>query len=155
MPSLNLVTELWFDDQALEAATFYTQLFPNSQIGEIHYYTADSPSEKAIGTILTVDFTIFNQHFQAMNGGPLFKFNEAISFVIECDDQKELDYYWDQLSKDSNAEACGWCKDQYGLSWQIIPKGIEKYLYPEDPEKAKTAMEKLLSMKKIDLSQFE
>ncbi len=155
MPTHGLITELWFDDQALEAATFYTKLFPNSHLGEIHYYTTENPSGKPIGSILTVDFTIMSQRFQALNGGPHFKLNEAISFVIECDDQAEIDFYWDQLSKDPDSEACGWCKDQFGLSWQIIPKGIEDVLYPKDEQRAKLAMEKLLEMKKIIIDDFK
>lgn len=154
MPTLGLITELWFDDQALEAATFYTNLFPDSHLGAIHHYTTENPSGKPIGSILTVDFTIMNQRFQALNGGPHFKLSEAISFVIECDDQAEIDFYWDQLSKDPASEACGWCKDQFGVSWQIVPKGIEELMYPEDEQKAKIAMELLLDMKKIIIEEF-
>lgn len=155
MKSLNLVTELWFDDQALEAATFYTNLFPNSDLGKIRYYTAETPSEKEIGSIITVDFKIMNQQFQALNGGPLFKHSEAVSFIITCDNQEEIDYYWSNLSRVSEAEACGWCKDQFGISWQIISGDLEDKLYTGDIKKDKANMEKLLSMKKIDLSQFD
>ena len=151
----HLVTELWFDNEALEAAQFYTSIFPNSEMGKIRYYTADTPSNKEIGSIITVDFTIMNQRFQALNGGPEFKHSEAVSFVIECDDQAEIDDYWDKLSKVKEAEACGWCKDQFGISWQIISKDLEDILYSDDEEIAKRNMEKLLTMKKIDLSQFD
>jgi predicted 3-demethylubiquinone-9 3-methyltransferase (glyoxalase superfamily) len=154
MPTHGLITELWFDDQALEAATFYTNLFSDSRLGPIHHYTAENPSGKPIGSILTVDFTIMSQRFQALNGGPHFKLSEAISFVIECEDQAEVDYYWDQLSKDPDSEACGWCKDQFGVSWQIVPKGLEELMYPDDPIKAKEAMERLLDMKKIIIADF-
>ncbi len=155
MKSLNLVTVLWFDDQALDAAKFYTELFPNSELGEINYYSTETPSEKEIGSIITVDFTIMNQRFQALNGGPQFKHSEAVSFVVSCDDQDEIDYYWDKLSYVKKAEACGWCKDQFGISWQIISSDLESRLYNDDETIAKANMDKLLTMKKIDLSQFK
>ena len=143
MPTQGLITELWFDDQALEAATFYTNLFPNSHLGAIHHYTTENPSGKPVGSILTVDFTIMNQRFQALNGGSHFKLSEAISFVIECDDQAEIDFYWDQLSKDPASEACGWCKDQFGVSWQIVPQNMDELMQRPD------AYAHMLAMKKI------
>lgn len=154
MSKKGLIIELWFDNEALEAAKFYTSVFKESELGDIQYYNVESPSNKPIGSVLTVDFTLNGQRFQAINGGPNFKFNESVSFVIECEDQAEVDHYWDKLSAVKDSEACGWCKDKYGVSWQIIPKGLEEILYQEDTEKSKRAMEKLLTMKKLDLEEL-
>lgn len=155
MPSNGMIIELWMDSEALEAAEFYVSVFKDAQLGVIRKYTTDTPSNKPIGTVITVDFTLNGQRFQALNGGPDFKFNEAISMIVECEDQAEVDYYWQKLSADPENEACGWCKDKYGVSWQITPKGLDEILYQDDPTKAKRAMDALLSMKKLDLAEIE
>ena len=143
---------LWFDTQAEEAAKFYVSVFKNSKIGKIMRY--DAASSKAahmpVGSVLTVGFQLEGQDFTALNGGPQFKFTEAISFVITCEDQAEVDYYWEGLSAVPESEICGWCKDKYGLSWQIIPKNMEELLSGN-----KKAMEAMLKMKKIDIAELQ
>lgn len=146
-----MIIELWMDNEAEEAARFYVSIFKDSSLGDITPYTTDTPSHKPIGSILTVDFTLNGQRFQALNGGPDFKFSEAVSFIVECEDQEEIDYYWEKLSYQKEAEACGWCKDKYGVSWQIVPKDLESMLHHAEPEKSKRAMDALLKMKKIDI----
>ena len=145
---------LWFDNQAEEAAKFYTSIFPNSQVGTVSRY--DEASAKASGrpsgTAMVVSFTLNGQEFTALNGGPVFKFTEAISFVINCDGQEEVDMYWEKLSAVSESEQCGWCKDKYGLSWQIIPKQLGEFLSDPDSEKSGRVMQAMLSMKKIDVA---
>lgn len=151
MTNLGLTIELWFDNEAEEAARFYTGVFKDSELGAIRYYTTDTPSNKPIGSVITVDFTLNGQRFQALNGGPDFKFNESISFIVECEDQAEIDYYWSKLTADGGEESfCGWLKDKYGVSWQIVPKGLDDLLYQEDAAKGKRAMDVLLTMKKLD-----
>jgi len=140
---------LWFDSQAEEAAKFYTSVFKDSKITNTTYYTAESPSNKPLGSVLTVGFQIEDQDFAAINGGDQFKFNEAISFVIHCENQAEIDYYWEKLSAVPAAEICGWCKDKYGVSWQVVPKDIDKLT------KNPAAMKAMLDMKKIIIADLQ
>jgi predicted 3-demethylubiquinone-9 3-methyltransferase (glyoxalase superfamily) len=150
---------LWFDNQAEEAARFYTGIFKNSKIGKISRYgeAGQEITRKPPGSVMMVSFELEGQPFTALNGGPEFKFNEAISFMIPCKDQKELDYYWDKLSQggDPNAQMCGWLKDKYGLSWQVIPAMVDDLLGDPNSEKSQRAMEAMLKMKKIDIATLE
>jgi len=146
---------LWFDNQAEEAANFYTSIFKNSKIGNITRYGKEGYEihGKEEGTVLTVDFEIEGQKFTALNGGPVFKFNEAISFVVNCKTQKEVDYYWEKLSEggDERAQQCGWLKDKYGVSWQILPGVLSELVGDPASEKSQRAMKAMLQMKKIDI----
>jgi predicted 3-demethylubiquinone-9 3-methyltransferase (glyoxalase superfamily) len=146
---------LWFDGNAEEAATFYTGLLPDSQIDSIWRSPAETPSGPA-GMVLTVDFTLNGQRVQGLNGGADFRFNEAISFVIECEDQAEVDRLWDALTADGGeAGPCGWLKDRFGLSWQIVPRRLNELVADPDPERARRAMEAMLKMGKIDVAELE
>jgi len=154
-----IVPCLWFDHEAEEAAKYYTSIFKNSKIVKTTYYGEagqDVHGQKP-GTVLTVAFELDGQPFTALNGGPVFKFNEALSLQVMCDDQKEIDDYWEKLSMggDSNAQQCGWLKDKYGLSWQIIPKAIMELVGDPKSEKSQRAMNAMLGMKKIDLAALE
>ena len=146
---------LWFDQQAQEAATFYTGVFKNSKITQVLRY-GDAGQEvhgQKPGSVMMVVFELDGQAFSALNGGPDFQFNEAISFQVGCDSQQEIDYYWDQLSAGGAPEAqqCGWLKDRYGASWQIVPRAIDELLGSGDPARSNRVMTALLQMKKIDL----
>lgn len=143
---------LWFDTQAEEAAKFYISLFENSSIVNISYYGEGAPMPA--GTVLTVAFQLNGQEFVALNGGPQFKFSEAVSFYVNCEDQQEVDRLWTALTKDGEEEPCGWLKDKFGLSWQIIPKGLVEMLTSPDQEKATRAMQCMFTMKKIDLAKI-
>ena len=148
-----IVPNLWFDTQALEAAEFYVSVFPNSKIDAVSHYTEAGPGEP--GTVLTVDFTINGQRITAINGGPVFTFDEAISLLIECEDQDEIDHYWDALIAGGGAESqCGWCKDKYGLSWQVVPTGMAELFADPDTSKAERAMKAMFGMKKLDLAEL-
>jgi predicted 3-demethylubiquinone-9 3-methyltransferase (glyoxalase superfamily) len=141
---------LWFDGNAEEAASFYTSLLPDSHIDNVWRTPADTPSGPE-GSVLTVDFTVAGQHFQGLNGGPDFRFNEAVSFCIECADQSEVDRLWDALIADGGEPSvCGWLKDRFGLSWQVYPKRLVELLSDPDPERAKRAMEAMMTMTRID-----
>ena len=145
---------LWFDGKAEEAADFYTSLLPDSHIDKLWRSPADTPSGPA-GTVLTVDFTLAGQHFQGLNGGPDFHFNEAVSFVIECEDQAEVDRLWQALiAHGGEPGPCGWLKDRYGLSWQIVPSELNRLVNDADPERARRAMEAMLEMGKIEVDQL-
>jgi predicted 3-demethylubiquinone-9 3-methyltransferase (glyoxalase superfamily) len=150
---------LWFDNRAQIAAEFYTGIFPNSQILHIsHYGKAGTEIHgKPAGSVLAVAFELDGQKFTALNGGSTFKFNEAISFQVDCLDQAEVDYYWDKLSidGDESAQQCGWLKDRYSVSWQIIPRILVELLNDPDPEKSQTAMTAMLRMKKIDIDKLK
>jgi len=160
MPSAQRITPcLWFDSQAEEAAKFYTSIFKSSKIGRISRY-GEAGREihgKPPGTVLTVAFELDGQAFTALNGGPAFKFNEAISFQVNCQDQKEVDYYWEKLSEggDAKAQQCGWLKDKYGLSWQIVPTVLIDMVGDPTSEKSQRAMTAMLQMKKIDIAALE
>ena len=150
---------LWFDNQAEEAANFYVSVFPNSKIVRIARYS-DAGKEthrRPAGSVMTVEFELDGQAFTALNGGPVFTFNEAISLQVNCDTQEEIDHYWDKLTKggDVKAQQCGWLKDRYGLSWQVVPKVLSEMLQDHQSEKAQRAMEALLRMKKINITELE
>src|ERR1041385_5258824 len=146
---------LWFDKEAEEAARFYTSIFKNSKIGTVARYgeAGADVSGQSKGTIMTVDFRLNGQEFIALNGRPIFKFTEAISFVVNCKTQKEVDYYWEKLSKGGKkkAQQCGWLKDKYGLSWQIVPTALSRMLQDKDTTKSERVMSAVLQMKKLDL----
>lgn len=141
---------LWFDTQGKEAADFYVSIFPNSEIRNVSYYGDAGPG--AAGSVLTVDFALDGQAFQALNGGPAFTFSEAISLSISCADQQEVDYYWSKLSAGGEEGQCGWLKDRYGLSWQVVPAAIGEVLGDPDPGRAERAMRAMMGMKKLDLA---
>jgi len=149
---------LWFDDQAEEAVNFYTSLFKNSNIGRIFRYTEEAAEKtgRPVGSVLTIEFEIEGQKFVALNGGPLFKFNESVSFVINCETQEEVDYFWGKLTADGGEEsACGWLKDKFGLSWQVTPTVLIDMLHDKDPEKAERVMKAMLQMKKIEIPKLK
>jgi len=145
---------LWFDGQAEEAAKFYVSLFPDSHIDKVVKAPADFPSGKK-GDVLVVDFTLMGRKFSGLNGGPYFKFNEAVSFTIPCENQAEVDRYWKALSAVPESEQCGWVKDRYGLSWQIVPTMLYRLLADPDRAKAGRVMEAMLKMKKLDIAALE
>jgi predicted 3-demethylubiquinone-9 3-methyltransferase (glyoxalase superfamily) len=144
---------LWFESQAEEAVKFYTSIFRNSRIlGTTRYDEAAAKAAgRPVGSVLTVAFELEGQKFTALNGGPVFKFTEAISFVVDCETQAEVDYYWDKLSAGGQEVECGWLKDRFGLSWQIVPTILPEMLQDKDPEKAKRAMAAMLKMKKLSI----
>lgn len=144
-----ITTHLWFDDQALEAAEFYTSIFENSKVVDVSHYGDGAP--RPAGTVLTVTFELEGQRFVALNGGPHFTFTEAISLYVDCEDQAEVDYYWDKLVDGGEPSMCGWLKDRYGLSWQIIPNELPQLLTDPDPERSQRAMQAMLTMNKIDI----
>lgn len=148
---------LWFDNQAEEAAKFYTSIFKNSKIGKTARYDEESSkaSGQPVGSVLTVEFQLEGQDFIALNGGPAFKFTEAISFVIDCADQEEVDYFWEKLTEGGEESVCGWLKDKYGLSWQVVPKQLNEMLHDKDPKKAQAAMKAMLQMKKIVIADLK
>ena len=147
---------LWFDDQAEEAAQFYTAVFKNSRIVTVTRYgeAGREAHHRPAGTVMTVAFELEGQTFTALNGGPVFTFNEAISFQVDCTAQDEVDYYWERLSEggDARAQQCGWLKDKYGVSWQIVPGVLVEMISDPDPARAGRAMEAMLQMKKIDIA---
>jgi len=140
---------LWFDNQAEEAVKFYTSIFKNSKIVSIMRYGEAGPGPK--GTVMTATFQLDGQEFVALNGGPHFKFTEAISFVINCKRQEEVDHFWEKLSEGGEESRCGWLKDKYGVSWQVVPTVLVEMLRDKDAEKSKRVMEALLKMGKIDI----
>jgi predicted 3-demethylubiquinone-9 3-methyltransferase (glyoxalase superfamily) len=141
---------LWFDTEGEEAANFYTSIFKNSQILEVSRYGEGGP--QPAGTVMTVLFELDGQRFTALNGGPQFTFNEAVSLQVGCETQDEIDYFWNGLSKGGEEGPCGWLKDRYGLSWQIVPTTIGELLGDPDPEKAQRTMQAMFGMKKLDLA---
>src|SRR5436190_12739857 len=144
-----LTPNLWFDTEAEEAAEFYTSIFKNSRIVSKAHYTEAGP--RPAGTVMTVEWELDGQRFVGINGGPQFKFDEAISFQISCKDQEEVDYYWDRLTEGGEEGPCGWLKDRFGLSWQVVPTGMAELLGDPDTERATRAMKAMLQMKKLDL----
>ena len=149
-----ITPNLWFDTEAEDAARFYTSIFEDSKINDVSYYGEAGPREA--GMVLTVDFTLQGQDFTAINGGPDFKFDEAVSFLINCEDQAEVDYYWEKLLADGGHESvCGWLKDKFGLSWQVIPRQLGEFIADPDKEKANRVMQCMLQMKKIDVAELE
>ena len=150
---------LWFDDQAEEAAKFYTSIFKNSKIVEVSRYSeaGHEVHGRPAGSVMTVAFELDGQAFTALNGGPIFKFNEAISFQVFCESQAEVDHYWAHLSKggDEKAQQCGWLKDKYGVSWQVVPRVLIEMLKDPDAGKSQRAMRAMLKMKKFDIAELE
>ena len=153
-----ITPSLWFDHQAEEAAKFYTSIFKNSKAGRI-LRCSERAAEKTgrpIGSVLTIEFEIESQKFVALNGGPLFKFNESISFVVNCETQEEVDYFWEKLTADGGEEsACGWLKDKFGVSWQIVPTVLIDMLHDKDSEKSERVTNAMLQMQKIDISKLK
>ena len=148
-----LVTCLWFDTDGEEAARFYTSVFPNSKLGKITRYGSAGPREE--GTVMTVGFELMGQEFVALNGGPQFTFNEAISFQVLCETQEEVDRYWETLSDGGEEGPCGWLKDRFGLSWQVVPTVLSEMLQDKDAQKAKRVMSAMLKMKKLDIAELK
>ncbi|MFH9868348.1 VOC family protein [Streptomyces lydicus] len=146
-----IIPNLWFDTQGKEAAEFYCSVFPNSRITAVTHYTDAGPGQA--GSVLTVEFELDGQGYLALNGGPQFTFSEAISLLIECADQEEIDYYWSKLTEGGGEEGpCGWLKDKYGLSWQVAPGGMAELLNDPDRDRAARAMKAIFGMKKIDIA---
>jgi len=149
---------LWFDDQAEEAARFYTSIFKNSKVGRILRYDAEAAkaSGRPVGSVLTIEFELEGQRFTALNGGPQFKFNESVSFVVYCETQNEVDYFWEKLIANGGQEsACGWLKDKFGLSWQVTPTVLIEMLHDKDPKKSERVMNAMMKMGKIDISKLK
>lgn len=146
---------LWFDDNAEDAVKFYVSIFKNSKAGNVTRYGKEGYEihKKKEGSVMTIDFEIEGQKFLALNGGPMFKFNEAISFQIYCDTQEEIDYYWEKLTEggDKNAQVCGWLKDKFGVSWQVVPIAMIKMLQDKDSKKTERVMKAMLQMHKLDI----
>jgi predicted 3-demethylubiquinone-9 3-methyltransferase (glyoxalase superfamily) len=153
MTNNGFTTCLWFDGQAEEAANHYTSIFENSKLGRVGRYTEAGPGPA--GSAMAVEFELSGQKFVGLNGGPEFTFNEAISFQIYCDDQDEVDYYWSRLSEGGEEGVCGWLKDKYGVSWQVIPAGLIEMIGDPDPEKAKRTTEAMFAMTKLDIAALE
>jgi predicted 3-demethylubiquinone-9 3-methyltransferase (glyoxalase superfamily) len=145
-----ITPNLWFDTEAEEAAGFYTSVFKNSRIVHVARYTEAGP--RPAGMVMTVEFELDGQRFVGINGGPQFTFDEAVSFQINCEDQDEVDYYWERLSDGGKEGPCGWLKDRFGLSWQVVPGGMEELFSDPDPERARRAMEAMLGMSKLDIA---
>lgn len=145
-----ITPNLWFDDQALEAAEFYVSIFPNSRVTDVLHYTAAGPGPE--GTVLSVNFELDGQPFTGINGGPIFSFTEAVSLLIDCEDQAEIDYFWDRLTDGGEEVQCGWLKDRYGLSWQVVPAGWEAIVNDPDRDRARRATEAMLGMVKLDVA---
>ena len=152
-----ITTFLWFDRQAEEAANFYVSIFKNSKIVQITHYpqSATAAAGQPAGTVMTVNFQLDGQQFTALNGGPHFKFSEAISLVVNCDTQEEIDHLWAKLSLGGKEDQCGWLKDKFGLSWQIVPRALMNAMADPDRAAAKRAMEAMMGMKKIDIATIE
>ena len=148
-----ITPNLWFDTESKEAAEFYTSVFPNSKITNISYFNEAGP--RPAGTVLVVEFLLDGQEFMAINGGPEFTFSEAISLLINCADQPEVDYYWSKLTDGGEEGQCGWLKDRYGVSWQVVPGGMAEMLNDPDQARATRAMQAMLGMKKIDLAELQ
>jgi predicted 3-demethylubiquinone-9 3-methyltransferase (glyoxalase superfamily) len=150
---------LWFDNQAEKAVAFYTAIFKNSKIVNVSRYgeAGQEIHGKPAGTVMTVAFELDGQAFTALNGGPVFKFNEAISFQVNCETQAEIDYYWEKLSEggDEKAQQCGWLKDKYGVSWQIVPTILPELIKDPDSERSQRAMAAMLRMKKLDIDELK
>ena len=145
-----IVPNLWFDTEAEDAANFYTSVFKNSRIVSITHYGDAGPREP--GTVMTVEFELDGERFVGINGGPEFTFDEAVSFQINCDTQSEVDYFWERLSEGGQEGPCGWLKDRFGLSWQVVPTGLEDLISDPDTERANRAMQAMLSMGKLDIA---
>jgi predicted 3-demethylubiquinone-9 3-methyltransferase (glyoxalase superfamily) len=154
-----ITSNLWFDNQAEDAATFYTTVFNNSRITKTTHYGKEGQEihHRPPGSVMTVEFEIEGQQFIALNGGPIFTFNEAVSFVINCESQEEVDYYWTKLNEggDPKSQQCGWLKDKFGLSWQVVPTILPKMLADADVQKKERVMKVMLQMKKLDIDKLK
>jgi predicted 3-demethylubiquinone-9 3-methyltransferase (glyoxalase superfamily) len=148
---------LWFDNQAEEAVNLYVSIFKNSKLGSVARYGEEGAkvSGRPKGTVMTVTFQLDGQEFMALNGGPMFKFTEAISFIVNCKTQQEVDELWEKLSKGGEEGPCGWLKDKYGLSWQIVPTVLSEMLQDKDTEKSERVMKAMLQMKKLDIERLK
>jgi predicted 3-demethylubiquinone-9 3-methyltransferase (glyoxalase superfamily) len=157
MATQKITPFLWFDNQAEEAVNFYTSIFKNSKTGSNTRYDEEAAkaAERPKGTVMTASFQLAGQEFVALNGGPQFKFTEAISFAVNCETQEEVDYFWEKLSEGGQEVQCGWLKDKYGLSWQIVPTILSKLLGDKDPEKSKSVMNAMLKMVKLDIKTLQ
>ena len=149
----NITPFLWFNNNAEEAVNFYTSIFKDSKIGNVSRYGDAGPGPK--GQVMVANFWINGQEFMALNGGPVHKFTEAVSFVVNCENQEEVDMYWEKLSAGGKTDQCGWLKDKFGLSWQIVPTALGKLMSDKDPERVKRAMTAMLKMTKIDIPLLE
>jgi predicted 3-demethylubiquinone-9 3-methyltransferase (glyoxalase superfamily) len=146
-----MTTFLWFDDQALEAAEYYVGLFPDASLGNISYYQADA--QRPAGSVLVAEFQMFGRPFAALNGGAQFPHTEAVSFQVHCETQDDVDHIWNRLIGDGGEESmCGWCKDKFGVSWQVIPNALGEYLGHPDPDASRRAFEAMMQMRKIDVA---
>ena len=145
-----IITNLWFDGNAEEAAEFYCSVFKNSRVLSKSHYPESAPGPT--GSVMTVEWELDGQRFVGINGGPQFKFSEAVSLQIDCESQEEIDYYWDRLTDGGEESVCGWLKDRYGLSWQVTPTGMDDVFSDPDPERANRAMGAMLKMKKLDIA---
>jgi predicted 3-demethylubiquinone-9 3-methyltransferase (glyoxalase superfamily) len=145
-----ITPNLWFDTEAQEAADFYTSIFENSRIVNVTHYTESGP--RKTGMVMTVEFELDGQRFVAINGGQQFKFDEAVSFEIDCETQDEIDYFWEKLSDGGEEGPCGWVKDRYGLSWQVVPTGMDELFADPDAARADRAMRAMLGMRKLDIA---
>jgi predicted 3-demethylubiquinone-9 3-methyltransferase (glyoxalase superfamily) len=147
-----ITPSLWFDTEAEEAADFYTSVFKDSRIVTKTHYTEGAPREA--GMVMTVEWELNGQRFVGINGGPQFTFDEAVSFQINCDDQDEVDYYWEKLSEGGSEGQCGWLKDKFGLAWQVVPTGMDEVFADPDPARAERAMKAMLQMGKLDVAEL-
>ena len=152
-------SNLWFAHEAEEAANYYVSIFKNSKVKKITRYGKEGYDIHKMpeGTVMTVEFELDGQTFVALNGGPVFKFNEAVSFIINCNNQSEIDYYWEKLSQggDKQAQQCGWLKDKYGLSWQVVPRQLSEMMSDQSTERSESVMKAMLQMKKLDIKKLE
>ncbi|MGZ4635393.1 VOC family protein [Oryzihumus sp.] len=145
-----ITTNLWFDTEAEEAAAFYVSVFKNSRVVSVSHYTDAGP--RPAGMVLAVEFELDGQRFVGINGGPEFTFDEAISLAVDCEDQASIDYYWERLSEGGEEGPCGWLKDRFGLSWQVVPTELDALMRDEDPARAQRAMQALFGMRKLDIA---
>jgi predicted 3-demethylubiquinone-9 3-methyltransferase (glyoxalase superfamily) len=149
----NITSCLWFDTEGEDAANYYVSVFPNSRIVSVSNYGDAGP--RPAGSVMTVDFELDGRPFMALNGGPEFRFNEAVSFVIDCADQDEVDYYWTKLSEGGEEGPCGWLKDRFGLSWQVVPAALGKLASDPDPAKAQAVIKAMLGMRKLVVAELQ
>lgn len=148
-----VIPNLWFDTEAEEAAAFYVSVFANSRIVNVAHYTDAGP--RPAGTVMTVEFELDGQRFVGINGGPEFRFSEAVSFQVDCEGQDDVDYFWDRLSEGGEEGPCGWLKDKYGLSWQVVPTGMDELFSDPDPARAARAMQAMFGMRKLDVAALQ
>jgi predicted 3-demethylubiquinone-9 3-methyltransferase (glyoxalase superfamily) len=157
MPARKIVSCLWYDSEAEEAANFYVSVFEDAKLGKVTRYGTEGNEihGREAGSVMTVDFEIAGQKFVALNGGPIFKFDEAISFQIHCDTQEEIDYFWSKLSEGGEEGPCGWVKDKFGLSWQVVPSALIEMLSDEDTARSQRVTKAFMQMKKFDIAELK